>query len=891
MVWWRRKRELEEEIAAHVEMAMADRMARGEDPETARREAEREFGNAALVKDVTAETWRWRWLDQLLQDVRYALRQMKKSPGFALTVIGTLALGIGAAVAMFTVVDKVMLRPLPYRDAGRLASIEFESKQVAPPWGVPLLDIQEWRKWDRSFSEIGYYVGLGGRNYLEGSNGSQQVMATIISANLLDLLGVKPMLGRGFSPQADSFAKSGDADAILLGNTAWRQMFGADPKLLGKTVKISGKSHTVVGIMPPGFAFPFAGSAPEVWMPAQPGPADGGRTSSTPGYEVIGRLRRGVTPARATTELNVLQKQIAKGYVDKDARETHSRFRISTYGDTLVDADTKHALLALLAASGLLWLIACVNSTNLLLARAMARQREIAVRGALGAGRWRIVQQLMMEGLLLSSSATLIGSAIAWMAVKLFARSLSKMLPLPVSAAPNGLLPLALVLLTLVSALAASVWPAVLAAYSPIEPALKQGGQQSGTSRARSRLRSGLVVTEIALSLTLLVSCGLLLRTIYALRHVQLGFRTEHIFVASMNIPGYKFEGKNLTSDLYEPLLERVRHMPGVEAAGLISEVPLGKTFRIQLTLNGNAADELDNAPKTVNAQLIGVSPEMQGVFGFKMAAGRFFNSQDTATTTPVMVINRAFARLYYSNNKDMRKIIGKKLWHLEPGKPAEIIGVLDDVRQAGITLKPSPEVDLDIAQLGPKSTAYEAMEGMAMDLAVRTDRSEASFLPELREVLRQADPALAGSTMSTMDQVVEDSYGSQRMAAHVLEIFAGSALLLCVAGLYGLLAYVVTQRTREIGLRIALGAQRGDVLWLVMRQATWMLAAGVAIGLGAAYASTRLIGSFLYGVRAHDGATFAAVALVLLAAGAVAAYLPARRAAGVDPMEALRAE
>ncbi|HEV2275634.1 MAG TPA: FtsX-like permease family protein, partial [Acidobacteriaceae bacterium] len=393
-------------------------------------------------------------------------------------------------------------------------------------------------------------------------------------------------------------------------------------------------------------------------------------------------------------------------------------------------------------------------------------------------------------------------------------------------------------------------------------------------------LRGALVAAEIAMSLTLLVVCGLLLRSIYSLCHVPLGFRTDHIVVANLSIPSYRFAGQNMTETLYHPLLERIQHMHGVESAGLISEVPLGKTFVLHLEM------KLSNS--TILAFMKAVSPEIQKVFGFQMAAGRFFGPHDTANSEPVVVVNEAFARLYSPDKHNPAAVLGAQLGK---SSPLRIIGILEDERQKTVADPAMPEVEVAIPQITPASGLYRPIEGTAMDLAVRTSRPTAEIVPELREILRHASPELQNATITTMDQIVEDSYGSQRLAAHLLEIFGGSALLLSVAGLYGLLAYVVTQRTREMGVRIALGASRGRLLWLVMRQAGVMLLAGVGVGSVLALGSGRWIRGFLYGVSAHDGWTLAAAVLFLFASGMAAAYLPAARAARVNPMEALRAE
>jgi len=433
----------------------------------------------------------------------------------------------------------------------------------------------------------------------------------------------------------------------------------------------------------------------------------------------------------------------------------------------------------------------------------------------------------------------------------------------------------------------ASAWPALMAARSPIEAALRQGGAQTGTGRGHHRMRGALVAAEIALSLTLLVGCGLLLRTLYSLRHVSLGYRTDHILVAHLSIPSYRFTNRNMTTDLYEPLLERVRHLHGVQSAGLMTQVPLGNSLAVGLEL------KMDH--RSAVALIKTASPGVNQVFGLPKVAGRYFNETDTPSSQRVVVVNEAFARALAPDMNDPASILGRKLMPTERsvkmGAGVTVVGVMADTRQWQVSDSTVPEVQLCIPQITPGNTFYQGMDGVAMDLAVRSGEPAATMIPELRDLLRQANPELANSTIATMDEIVEDSYGSQRLAAHLLEIFGGAALLLCVAGLYGLLAYVVTQRTRELGVRIALGAQRGNLLWLVMRQAGAMLLTGLAVGTALALAAARLVRGFLYGVSAHDGWVLAGAALLLLASGLVAAYLPARRAATIDPMRALRAE
>jgi predicted permease len=890
----RRKKELDEELRAHLRMAVADRVERGETADEARRNAMREMGNLPLIEDVTRAMWGGMWLERVLQDARYALRQIRRAPGFAITVVVTLALGLGATVAMYTVVDRVLLRPLPYRDAQSLVSIREISKTGEPGWGSAFLDIAEWQARSHTLSSVAFYSGPGDNghlDFLEEHDGSMAVANAGASASLFPTLGVSPSIGRAFLEGRNGAVREEDAHTLLLSDTVWRSAFGADLHIVGKSVKVSGERYTVIGVMPRGFAFPYGVAHPMVWTPIVPGGGDLVRQKhETPNYATIARLAPGASVTAADAELKTIQAAAATQYTEADYREHASSVEVERYGDSLVDEDVRKSLLALAGASGVLWLIACVNVTSLLLARATARQREIAVRGALGASRWRIVQQLVIEGLMLSGVASLAGVGLAMLTLRAFEHGLKTQFHIYTALTPNLRVVGVLLVLTAMSALISSAWPATAAARAAIEPAMRQGATQSGTGRRQHRLRGLLVVAEIAMSLTLLVACGLLLRTIYTLRHVPLGFRTDHVMVANMSIPNYKYAGRDLYKELYEPLLERVQHLPGVQSASLISEVPLGHTFNIVFSFgdgNGRAADVRRGK---IRAKASGVTPDNQKVFRFSMLRGRFFNNGDTATSTPVVVVNREFVREYEGDDDDPGRILGTSLVSFAKDKRAVVVGVLDDERQVSIAKPSQAEIEVCLPQVKPGSMFYQPA-GMAMDLAVQTERDPAAMTPELRRLMREASPELANSTFTTMDQVVEDSYGSQHLAARLLEIFGGTALILSIAGIYGLLAYLVTQQTRELGIRIALGAQRGRVMRMVLRQAGGMLLCGLAAGLLLAYMTSHLLRTLLYGVRPHDPWTLATVTLVLLAGGLAASYLPARRAAAVDPMKALRSE
>jgi putative ABC transport system permease protein len=878
------ERRLEDELDFHLQRQIAENVAAGMNQDEARYAALRIFGNPTLLREQARASWSWNRLESFAQDLRYTVRALLRQPGFAATIVGTMALGIGSAAAMFTVVDHVLLTPVSYRDPSHLVVIQERDPTGKGVWDLPWLDVEEWHHAAHSFEGIALTRRMKGRSYLEGKNAALEVAGLEVSANLFPVLGARPLLGQGFVAEEPSFAQGKNANAIVLSYAAWQEGFGGDRGVVGKAVKINTTSYTVVGVMPAGFSYPATGMhAPEVWTGVTLDENDKGRNYSAMDFMVLARLAKGATVETAQSEMTVLQRRVAAEYTDPVVRKEHSVVQVQTYSSTLVEADMRTALLALLGASGVLWLIANLNATNLLLARNMARQRETAMRIALGASRLRVVQQMLVEGFALNGTAAALGIGLAVASVKILSRELSRNLPLPTPAMPDGWVLLALLGMTLLSTLVSTAWPAWLAARGPVEPGLKQGGLQAGTSRRQHRVRGVLVATEIAMSLSLLVVCGLLLRTIYTLRHVPLGYRTDHILVAKLSIPAFHYENKNVATVLYAPLLERMQHLHGVQNAGLISEVPLGNTFRVQLGLR-------QANHSMVSGLLKPVSPEIQQIFGFKMAAGRFFAKTDTPTSEPVAVVNAAFAKVYAPDKQDPASIVGSKFWSFKEGAETHIIGILDNQRQSKVNEESKPEVEICLCQITPDSGIYQPST-VAMDLAVRTERPTSEMIPELRDVLRQASPELGSATITTMDQIVEDSFGSQRLAAHLLEIFGGSALVLCMAGLYGLLAYVVSQRTRELGVRIALGARRGNLLWMVLRQAGVMLIAGLVMGTGLAFAAGKLVSRFLYGVTAHDAWTMAAAPALLLATGLLAAYIPARRAAHVDPMEALRAE
>ncbi len=591
------------------------------------------------------------------------------------------------------------------------------------------------------------------------------------------------------------------------------------------------------------------------------------------------RLKPGFNPSIVQAELSSIQTRIAQTAKPEDEVATH--VRLTGLRDSIV-AGVRPALTALEIAVGLVWLIACCNVAGLLLAHIAARRTEIAVRSALGAGKWRIVRQFLTESLLLSSAGALIGLGLAVLTLQIFRHTLEKQLPLAQNIHLSTVVLLALAGFTFLTGLLFGIFPAILAARAPIEETLKSGGPTSSGDRGQARLRNALLIGEIAVCLVLLVGAGLMLRTVYALRHVPLGFRTDHIVLTTFTIPIYDYKGRDLNTALWNPLLERVQHLPGVQFASLSTVMPIGHTMELLTEVYAPGTTK-----SNVTAVVRAASPDQLQVLGFRMYAGRFFNPQDTANSMPVVVVNQAFVRKYFSGED----AIGEPIRFGHVPMHATIVGVLDDVHQEKAATPSRPEIYVCMDQLKPGDSLYVPLLGWFMELAVRTRTEPGAMIPELRRVIHRENPDLVAGDFTTMNQAVEDSIGSQRLAAQVIGVFGGLALLITVVGLYGLLSYFVAQRTREIGIRMALGADRGRVMEMVLRQALTLLIIGIAVGLALAFWSTRLLRGFLYGVGKHDPWTMAIVPLLLLLCGIVSAFVPALRAASIDPMQALRTE
>jgi predicted permease len=886
--WWKAlahrvslEKEMEAELRFHLESYAADLVRNGVKPEDAMRRARLELGTVPSQQEDCRSSFGVRTWDDLLADLRYAFRQLRHTPAFTVTVLVVLALGIGANAAMFSIVDATLLRWLPYHRPNELVSVNLVNDHGGVSWGY-YQDLIAWQDQSHTLQSMAYYNGIEG--FLETKSGQEPVSAYAVSSNLFSVLDVQPAHGRPFVADEQTPGKD---HVVILSNAVWRNMLQADPGVVGKQVTLNDQPYTVVGIMPPRFIFPASENKPQIWVPAEITPAHFKMDFAEPRYQAIARMQKGSSLASIGTELSGIEsRQVSLYPAEMREQLPLTRVAATPYRETLV-AQSRPALLALIAAVGIMWLIACANVANLMLARSMARQREIAVRGALGASRWRIVRQLFTESLVFSVLGSAAGLGLAQLALGIFNQTLSLRLNLPGSLAPNSAVLMALLVLSVLSAVLFGFLPAWLASGTPLEHALRQSALQAGGSRGRHRLQQAMVVAEIGLSLVLLIACGLLLRTVFALRHVPLGFRTDHVLMVQPNLPRYKYRGLDTNQSVYQPLLRRIQQMPGVRSASITTLVPLHKGFAAVLSLFLGAEKGSNGKATQIDAQLKAAGPELQDVLGFRMARGRYFNQQDTPDSPRVAVVNKAFAQLYLPAGDVMEQFrIGSS-----DNRQAKIVGVIDDFHQISIDHPSSPEIDFCATQLRPTNGFYQPTLLAHVEIAVRTQTDPEQLIPALRRAMLEVNPDLQTSSIQTMDQIVEESMGSQTFAAHMLEVFGATALLVALAGLYGLLSYLVAQRKRELGVRIALGAQRRDMMGILLGQAGRMLLAGAAIGIALAYLFGRLLAGFLFGVQPHDLGTMFAVTILLLACGLAAAYLPARIASRVDPMQALRGE
>jgi predicted permease len=766
---------------------------------------------------------------------------------------------------------------MPYVDAHQLAiadqPIQPGDNTFAAVSGP---NARDWREQSRLVQQLSYYDER--RTSLAYRSSTSVVHGISASSNLFSVLGVQPILGRSIT-EVDHTAR---AKVAVLSYDLWKEFFGSDPGIINQDIQLNGQSYRVIGVMPSSFSFPF-GQNWTLWTPLGHGSWDPDETQrDRSAFQVLLRLMPGVSPARAQVELTGIQQRIAQQYKNLPLVD---HVRVRSYREYLV-GDVKPAVLALAVAVAFVWLTACVNVASLLVARYEARQHDLAVRSALGAGTGRLVAQLFTENLILSGAAGLLGLAIAQMIIRVLKHFLLQNLPAAADIRLNHAVLFALLGFTILSAIIFGFVPALQAARAPLNDRLR-AGSAIGLGR-RTSLRKALVVGELALSLVLLAGAGLLLRSLYALHHVPLGFSTENLVTIHFALPFGRFATRDVNNTFYKPLIQSVENLPGVKSASITSVLPLqqGTPLRGSFGIVGQQALRPDQVPQ---GELRFSSPGYPQTLGIPVGLGRFFTETDTPETQPVVVVNQAFATRYFPGQNP----IGKQL-AMHPSGPwsrVPIVGVLKDVHQAAIVLPAEPEIHLSTTQLSPEGNPLYMASCLFAQLAVRSALPASQVVPELLDAARKLAPDFTPNTAETMEEIVGDSIGSQTLAARLMSIFAGSALLIAVAGIYGVLTYSVIQRRREMAIRMALGAKRSDVLMLVLKNAALMLTLGLGAGISMSMLVARAIKSFLFGVSGHDAMTIVSVCVLLAGCGMIAAFVPARRAASIEPMEALRIE
>lgn len=870
--------EMDEELRSHFEKQVEKYVASGVPRDEAVRRARLEFGGHEQLKEDCRDARGVSFIDTLTRDVRYGLRMLRKNLGFATVAILTLALGIGANTAIFSVINSVLLRPLPYGDPASLVMVWENNSQLANPHNtVSPPNFLDWRSRNTVFESMAAVYDE--RDNLTGNGDPQEVILQGVSSNFFSVLGVNPIMGSGFTSEND---QTGHNNVVLLSYGFWKERFGGDPSIVGKTVVINGHPQTVVGVAPQSFQWfikdgTLTGAKPQMWFPWVIPQQFHERKNVGRFMTVVARLKPGETLAHAQTRMNAVATQLEQEYPDFNG---HWGVNVVALRDQ-ISGDLRPALLILFGAVAFVLLIACANVSSLLLARAANREREMAVRTAIGASRWRIARQLLTESVLLAVIGGGIGVALAvWGTNALLAASPENLLDLRGVSIDWRVLAFAAGA-TLIAGLLFGFLPSYISAHSGISETLKEGGRGSSAGKQRRMVRSAFVVAQIGLAVVLLAGAGLLIRSFVRLVGVDPGFDSSHLLTFKVMLPGSKYKEDKPVIAFFQQYLSRIGRLPGVRAVSMNSYPPfsgLGSSTAVHIL--GQPQRSLMDLPE---AAVRVVGAEYFGTMQIPLRAGRDFNEQELTEERHVVIINQEFADKYMSGANPLGQKAAIYMKSLEESKitPSEIIGVVGDVRQMGLDTPAEPTVYWPHPELVMN----------AMTIVVRTTNDPLALVSAARSELRQMDPEQPMAGIATMDQLVADSLSRSRFTMMLLAVFAALALTLASIGIYGVIAYSVAQRTQEFGIRMALGAARRDVLRLVLGEGTVLTLLGIGIGIVAALIVTRLMAMMLYGISATDPLTFTAVALLLAIVALAACYIPARRATRVDPIVALRYE
>ena len=810
-------------------------------------------------------------MDTLLKDIRYAVRGLVKRPGFTVIALLTLALGIGANTAIFSVVNAVLLRPLPFKDPEQLVIVWEDASFAGFPLNTPApANYIDWKNQNQSFSDMAATAETSFN--LTGDGDPERVTAYAVTHNFFPLFGVQPLLGRSFLPEED---RPGSGKVVMLSYSLWQTRYGGDRQILNRDIQLNGEKHVVVGVMPA--SFQFLESEVRLWVPLA---LDQEEMANRGGHylNVVARLKPGVPFSQAQADMNAVMRRIATDHPG-DTFEGKLGAVVMPMRDHVV-GDARGSLVVLLVAVAFVLLIACANVAGLLLARAVGRRREIALRMALGAGRPTVVRQLLTESLLLSLVAGVLGTLLAYWSFSFLQRLVPEEMGVSMSLSLDTRILLFTIVTSIVSGIIFGLVPALQAAKVDLNEALKAGNTRVTST---GRLRSAMIVFEVALSLVLLIGAGLLIQTLFQIFGQYSVLEPEKVLTMRTVLPREKYKEPAQRNNFYRQVLERVEHLPGVVSAGYTTSVPLSWKGGTSGFYPEGLKSPIPGMAYDANHRE--VSADYLKTMNIPLRAGRYFASSDNEQSMPVVIINETMARQYWPGEN----ALGRRLKIGDPDEPGkqwkQIVGIVADVRQMGLDAPVKAEMYLPYPQI----TDWPFF--VPRDLAIRTSGDTSSLVGSVRQIIREVDPDQPISNVATMAELLGTEASERRMGMIMLVAFAALALLLASLGIYGVLAYFVTQHTSEIGVRLALGANSRNILFLVLKKGMGLTLLGVVIGMVAALALTRLMSSLLFGVKAVDPLTFVTVPLLLAGVALLACYLPARRATKVDPLVALRYE
>jgi putative ABC transport system permease protein len=868
--------DLDQEIRSYLDFVAEEKARSGMSRDEALRQARFELGGVEQLKENVRDVRLGVYMDNLLQDLRYGVRVLRRNPGFAATAILTLALGIGATTAIFSVVDSVVLKPLPFPTADRLARIRSVIAAAGNGSGIASYpDFLDWRARNHVFD--GMAVFRTNDFTLIGPREPLHLQGAVVSAQLFSLLGVSPALGRSFFPEEDNPAAAGGADPVILSAGLWQREFGSDASVLGRAIQLGGQPFTVVGVMPPAFQFPIQGEPIELWTTIA-ADARGGANAMTVQrgahyLDVVGLLKPGVKLQQAQAEMATIASTLNRQHPENKPRTVQIVPEIQG-----VSGPLRTPMLVLLGAVSCVLLIVCANVANLLLARANGRHMEMAVRAALGASRRRAICQLLTESVALGLLGGGLGLALALASLRLLVRFIPAEVPRLDAIGLDARLLSFTILISLLAGILFGLAPALRVSKISLTESLKKSRRGSGSGgKERSRLRDALVVSEVALAIVLLLGAGLLSQSFLRLIQVDPGFNPHHVLTFQLDSPPGKQDSQ--APPFFREVVARVSALPGAVSASVVASLPLtGDNIGSSIEIEGHPTPMGSRPSAGFNA----VEPNYFRTVGITLVAGRDFTDYDDSKSTLVVIVNRTLAQAFFPNQDPIGKHVRPGIG-IGAGEPPmrEIVGVIGDVRQNGLSADPTPEVYAPLAQ-----SPFDAMF-----IVVRTANDPRSMVEPARRQVASLDKNAPIYHVETLDQHLVQSVATPRFITLLLSGFSGLALLLACLGIYGVISYIAVQRTHEIGIRMALGAKKGDVLRMIIGEGLKPALAGVAIGIFGALRLTRLLSSLLYGVKPTDPLTFAAVSLILTGVALLACYIPARRAAMADPMLSLRYE